>query len=599
MHVQELISTVKILISGDKGLLAMDESTLTCNKRFAKFGIPETVETRRAYRELILTTPGLNESISGVILYDETIHQSMRDGTPFVKVATNAGMIVGIKVDTGAKAMAGCTHEKITEGLDGLRERLEKYFQMGARFAKWRAVIAIGDGIPSRGCIEANAQGLARYAALCQENGLVPIIEPEVLMDGAHSLKQCFEVTEEVLRTVFNKLYTQGVMLEGMLLKPNMILPGLTSLSQESVDEIADTTVKCLLRTVPAAVPGIMFLSGGQSCELASARLNAMNARFKAQLPWALSFSFARAIQQPALAIWQGKEDNIIATQKALYHRAKCNQAARQGEYNASMEHGLSEKKSCMRSSNRIPVIAGNWKMHKTIEDAARFVKGLVPLIKDAQAKVFIAVPYTAIRFAADAAKGSSIVIGAQNMNDSDDGPFTGEISANMLQNAGAKFVILGHSERRHHFNETNAFIHSKVLKAISENIQIIFCIGETELEHKNKKAEEALKKQLEESLWDISAENMADIILAYEPVWAIGSGDSDPPDKVQEIHRFCRQWVNLKWGKETADKVIIQYGGSVHPNDAKDFMEQPDVDGLLVGGASLTLESFNQIIHY
>jgi len=344
MDVKELIKTVQILIAGDKGLLAMDESTPTCNKRFAKLGIPQNEETRRAYRELLLTTPGLGECISGVILYDETIRQSTKAGTPFIKVATDAGITPGIKVDAGAKDLAGHPHEKITEGLDGLRDRLKEYFQMGARFAKWRAVIVIGNDIPSRGCIEANAQALALYAALCQENGLVPIVEPEVLMDGTHSLEQCFEVTSEVLRTVFNQLNTQGVMLEGILLKPNMILPGLTCSEQESLDEVADSTVKGLLQTVPAAVPGIMFLSGGQSCELASARLNAMNARFKSSLPWALSFSFARAIQQPALDIWQGKEANTLAAQQALYHRAKCNRAARRGEYNASMESDTGER---------------------------------------------------------------------------------------------------------------------------------------------------------------------------------------------------------------------------------------------------------------
>ena len=230
-----------------------------------------------------MTTPGLGECISGAILYDETIRQKKKDGTPFLKVITDAGIIPGIKVDTGAKDMAGHPGEKITEGLDGLRDRLKEYFQMGARFAKWRAVIAVGDGIPSRGCIEANAQALARYAALCQEAGLVPVVEPEVLMDGEHTLERCFEVTEEVLRTVFNQLYTQRVMLEGMILKPNMVLPGLTCPRQETVDEVADATVRCLLRAVPAAVPGIAFLSGGQSGELASARLNAMNVRFKSQ----------------------------------------------------------------------------------------------------------------------------------------------------------------------------------------------------------------------------------------------------------------------------------------------------------------------------
>lgn len=342
MNAQELINTAKAFVTSHKGLLAMDESNPTCNKRFARLGIPQTVEARRAYRELIVTTPGLGEFISGAILYDETIRQSTKNGTPFIKVITDAGIIPGIKVDTGAKDMAGHSGEKITEGLDGLRDRLKEYYQMGARFAKWRAVIAIGDGIPSRGCIEANAQALARYAALCQEAGLVPIVEPEVLMDGEHTLEHCCKVTEEVLRTVFNHLYAQGVMLEGMLLKPNMVLPGLTCSKQESVDEVADATVRCLLRSVPAAVPGIMFLSGGQSCKLASARLNAMNVRFKSKLPWALSFSFARAIQQPALEIWQGKEVNVLAAQQALYHRARCNQAARRGEYNAMLEKDMS-----------------------------------------------------------------------------------------------------------------------------------------------------------------------------------------------------------------------------------------------------------------
>jgi fructose-bisphosphate aldolase class I len=363
MNSQELIDTARTLVAGDKGLLAMDESNPTCNKRFAMLGIPQTEEARRAYRELIVTTPGLGECISGAILYDETIRQQKRDGTPFVKAITDAGIIPGIKVDTGAKDMAGYPGEKITEGLDGLRNRLAEYSQMGARFAKWRAVIAVGDGIPSRGCIEANAQALARYAALCQEAGLVPVVEPEVLMDGNHTLERCGEVTEEVLRTVFNQLYTQRVMLEGMILKHNMVLPGLTCPEQKKVSEVgvgeqqyqvrlidrrqedvsevdkaADATVKCLLRTVPAAVPGIAFLSGGQSAELASTRLNAMNVRFKSRLPWALAFSFARAIQQPALEIWKGEEAHIPAAQEALYYRARCNRAARRGEYNAPME---------------------------------------------------------------------------------------------------------------------------------------------------------------------------------------------------------------------------------------------------------------------
>jgi len=338
MNAQELTDTARALVAGDKGLLAMDESNPTCNKRFASLGIPQTVEARRAYRELIVTAPGLAECISGAILYDETIRQQKKDGTPFVEVLTDAGIIPGIKVDTGAKDMAGHPGEKITEGLDGLRERLAEYARMGARFAKWRAVIALGDGIPSRACIEANAHALARYAALCQEAGLVPIVEPEVLMDGGHSLEQCGDVTEQVLRAVFDQLYTQGVMLEGMILKPNMVLPGLTGPRQAPVNEVADATVRCLLRAVPAAVPGIAFLSGGQSAELASARLNAMNVRLKSRLPWALAFSFARAIQRPALEIWRGKEANVPAAQQALYHRARCNSAARRGEYSAAME---------------------------------------------------------------------------------------------------------------------------------------------------------------------------------------------------------------------------------------------------------------------
>jgi len=338
MNAQELIDTARELVVGDKGLLAMDESNPTCNKRFARLGIPQTEEARRAWRELIVTTPRLGESISGVILYDETIRQQKKDGAPFVKVITDAGIIPGIKVDTGVKDMAGHPGEKITEGLDGLRDRLTEYAQMGARFAKWRAVIAVGDGIPSRACIEANAQALARYAALCQEAGLVPVVEPEVLMDGDHTLERCFEVTEEVLRTVFSQLYLQGVMLEGMILKPNMVLPGLTCPRQAPLDEVADATVRCLLRAVPAAVAGIAFLSGGQTGELASARLNAMNVRFKSRLPWALAFSFARAIQQPALEIWQGEVAHVLAAQQALVQRARCNRAARRGEYNSAME---------------------------------------------------------------------------------------------------------------------------------------------------------------------------------------------------------------------------------------------------------------------
>ena len=296
MNLQELIRTANKLVANHKGILAMDESLPTCNKRFAKLGIPQTEEYRRAYRELIVTTPGLGESISGAILFDETIRQKIKDGTPMIQVITDAGIVPGIKADTGAKDLAGRPGEKISEGLDGLRERLIEYYQMGARFAKWRAVITVSDSIPTRGAIEANAFTLARYAALCQEAGLVPIVEPEVLMDGNHTMERCSEVTEEVLHTVFNRLYTLGVILEGIILKPNMIVPGLTCQKQESADAIADATVKCFLRAVPAAVPGITFLSGGQTAELASERLNAMNVRFKSKLPWELSFSYGRAL---------------------------------------------------------------------------------------------------------------------------------------------------------------------------------------------------------------------------------------------------------------------------------------------------------------
>jgi fructose-bisphosphate aldolase class I len=341
MHAQELMDTATALVADDKGLLAMDESTPTCNKRFARLGIPQTEEARRAYRELILTTPDLGTCISGGILYDETIRQQKKDGTPFLRAITDAGIIPGIKVDTGAKDMAGHPGETITEGLDGLRVRLKEYGHMGTRFAKWRAVIALGNGLPSRGCIEANAHALARYAALCQEAGLVPIVEADVLMDGEHTMERCGEVTEEVLRTVFQQLYTQRVLLEGMILKPNMVLPGLTCPIQQTVDEVADATVRCLLRAVPAAVPGIAFLSGGQSPELASAGLNAMNVRFTLPLPGALAFSFDRAIQQPALEIWHGEEANLVAAQQALSHRARCNWAARRGEYTAAMERVL------------------------------------------------------------------------------------------------------------------------------------------------------------------------------------------------------------------------------------------------------------------
>jgi fructose-bisphosphate aldolase class I len=316
----------------------MDESTGTCNKRFAKLGIPQTVEARRTYRDMIVTTPRLGDCASGAILYDETIRQQTLRGLPFARALEDAGIIPGIKVDAGAKALAAHPGELVTEGLDRLRERLTDYVSMGARFAKWRAVITIGDAIPSRACIEANAHALARYAGLCQEAGLVPIVEPEVLMDGDHTLQRCATVTEEVLHAMFDQLDRQRVMLEGILLKPNMVVPGLACADQSSVDAVADATVHCFLRAVPAALPGITFLSGGQTAALASARLNAMNVRFRSRLPWPLAFSFARAIQQPALEAWRGLAANVPAAQQALFHRADCNRAARRGDYDAKAD---------------------------------------------------------------------------------------------------------------------------------------------------------------------------------------------------------------------------------------------------------------------
>jgi fructose-bisphosphate aldolase class I len=338
---QSLIDTAKLLVADNKGLLAMDESIQTCNKRFAEHAIAQTDEKRRAYRELIITTPQLGDCISGLILSDETIRQTIRDATPMADAVIHRAMIPGIKVDKSTHDLAGYPGEKVTEGLDELRSRLQGYAKMGARFAKWRAVFSIGYAIPSRACIEANTHALARYAALCQECGLVPIVEPEVLMDGNHSLADCSRVSEQVLRALFEELYTQKVMLEGLLLKPNMVLSGLESLEHKTTDDIADTTVACLLRAVPAAVPGVVFLSGGQSPELASARLNAMNAHFKISAPWAIAFSFARAIQQPALELWKGDDDNWFTAQLALYHRARCNRAARLGQYSAEMERGM------------------------------------------------------------------------------------------------------------------------------------------------------------------------------------------------------------------------------------------------------------------
>ncbi len=344
MNNHALIDTATALVADNKGLLAMDESTPTCNKRFAALGIPQNEDFRRTYRELLVTTPELSDSISGVILYDETIRQHTQDGTPMIAVLIAAGIIPGIKVDAGTHSLAGHPGEFITEGLDGLRERLRDYARLGARFAKWRAVFVVSDDLPSRECIEANAHPLARYAALSQEAGLVPIVEPEVLMDGDHSLARCREVTEAVQHAVFAQLHSQRVLIEGIILKPNMVVPGKDSPEYTSgsvtAEMIAEATIDCMLRTVPAAVPGVAFLSGGQTPEQATERLNTIHVRRATRhLPWAVTFSFGRALQQPVLAIWRGDAANTQPAQAALLKRAQNTQAAQRGTYRSSMEN--------------------------------------------------------------------------------------------------------------------------------------------------------------------------------------------------------------------------------------------------------------------
>ena len=336
MHVDAMIKTAAAVTRADRGILAADESTPTMAKRLAAVDVESTEEVRRAYREILLTTEGLGEFVGGVILFDETIRQRAADGRTFVDVLTAQGIVPGIKVDAGTKPLAGSPDEVVTEGLDGLRPRLEEYAALGARFAKWRAVIRIGAGRPTTACIEANAHALARYAALSQEAGLTPIVEPEVLMDGTHSLQECAEVTERTLREVYQQLAHQGVVLEASLLKPNMVLPGTDSPTPASDVEIAEATLQTLRRTVPAAVPGILFLSGGQSDREATARLDELNRR--GPQPWELSYSFGRALQAPVLAAWAGDEANRAAAQKALLHRAGLNAAARSGSYLSSME---------------------------------------------------------------------------------------------------------------------------------------------------------------------------------------------------------------------------------------------------------------------
>jgi len=327
------------MVADGKGILAADESTGTIKKRFDTIALVSTEDSRRDYREMLFRSDeAMQSAISGVILYDETIRQKAADGTTLVSLIEQAGSIPGIKVDTGAKDMAGHPNEKVTEGLDGLRERLEEYFELGARFAKWRAVINIGDGIPSRGCISANTHALARYAALCQENGIVPIVEPEVIMDGSHTAETCYEVTSSVLSALYAQLDEQNVYLEGSILKPNMIVSGTECPTQASVQQVAEMTLDCFNKCVPQDVPGIVFLSGGQSDELATAHLDAINKM--GPHSWKISFSYGRALQAAPLKTWSGKPENVSAAQAAFTHRASMNKLASLGEWNTSLEKG-------------------------------------------------------------------------------------------------------------------------------------------------------------------------------------------------------------------------------------------------------------------
>jgi fructose-bisphosphate aldolase class I len=337
MTSRDLESVAQMLVAEGKGILAADETIPTLTKRFDTLGIKSTEQSRRAYREMLFTSPGAAEFISGVIMYDETIRQKSSSGAALVEALTDQGILPGIKVDTGAKPLAGFADETITEGLDGLRDRLREYHDMGARFAKWRAVIRLTNSLPSSACVNANAHALARYASLCQRQELVPIVEPEVLMDGPHTIDRCEEATGMVLHAVFHALFEQGIALEGMLLKPNMVLAGKESDRQASVQEVATATLRCLRRHVPAAVPGIVFLSGGQHAQLATAHLNAIN-RLPGPKPWKISFSYGRALQDPALEAWHGRDENLQAGQQALYRRARSNGAASVGKYTDEME---------------------------------------------------------------------------------------------------------------------------------------------------------------------------------------------------------------------------------------------------------------------
>ena len=336
MSGNDLREIAQTMVAPGKGILAADESVATASKRLESIGVEPSAEVRRNYRDMLLTTEGLADHISGVILFDETFRQESKDGKPFPDMVADVGILPGIKVDTGAKELASASGEKITEGLDGLRERVAEYVEKGAKFAKWRAVITIGDGIPSTYCIKANAHALARYAALCQEGGLVPIVEPEVLMDADNDIDRCLEITEFTQRVVFAELAEQRVLLEGMILKPNMVISGKKCDRQAGVEEVAEKTLTCLRRTVPAAVPGIAFLSGGQSAVVATEHLNAMNAI--GNVPWNLTFSYGRALQDPSLKAWGGKAENRDAGQKALALRAKANSLATSASYKPDME---------------------------------------------------------------------------------------------------------------------------------------------------------------------------------------------------------------------------------------------------------------------
>ena len=348
---QELEQTARALIADGKGILAADETVSTITKRFATLKIESTEDSRRAYREMFFTTPDASAFISGVILQDETIRQKNDAGIPLTKVLSKQGIIPGIKVDTGAKVLAGSPEENVTEGLDGLRDRIKEYAAMGARFAKWRAVIRITDALPSPLCVSVNAHALARYAALCQEQGIVPIVEPEVLMDGSHTIERCEDVTSSILHAVFHALFEQCVRLEGMLLKPNMVIAGKNCPKQASVQEVATATVRCLRRHVPAAVPGIVFLSGGQSEVLATSHLNAIN-KLDLPKPWKISFSYGRALQDPAMEAWHGKQQNLKAAQQAFYQRAKCNSAAAIGKYTSALEGKKSAPEAAVHRSD-------------------------------------------------------------------------------------------------------------------------------------------------------------------------------------------------------------------------------------------------------